>query len=133
MVNKVGHTRRLKMSGLTCLWAACVSHSDHHWWPSLMSLDLSHRDLFNGTDSFIIGVSVRLKYLFFHLSHLVLLNLVSSKLVNWESPVWHLLLVNHRYYLQLSKLCNFLKYFSHYIILLKKNLCWSPNKLQKNK
>jgi hypothetical protein len=133
MVKEVGHTRRLKVSGLICLWAARVSHYDHHWWPSLMSLDLSHRDLLTiPAVSLLEFRCVSKIFFFFFFSHLILLNLVSSKLANWESRVWHLLLVNHIYYLQLSKLCYFLKYFSHYIILLKKILCWSPNKLQKN-
>jgi hypothetical protein len=37
-VNKVGHTSRPKVPRLAYRWAVRVTHSDHRWWPSLVSL-----------------------------------------------------------------------------------------------
>jgi hypothetical protein len=48
MVNRVGHMSCPKVSRLTCLWAFLVAHSSRYWWPFLVSLNQSHKDIFNG-------------------------------------------------------------------------------------
>jgi len=47
------------------LWIASVVSSSYCWWPSLMSLDSSRRDFFNGTSDAVIEASVCLYSLFF--------------------------------------------------------------------
>lgn len=45
--------------GSLVLWAARVTHSNYCWWHFIILLDLSHQNLFNGTGSIIIKVSIR--------------------------------------------------------------------------
>ena len=49
---------------MICLSTARVTHFCHRWWPSLVSLNLSRRDLFNGIGGVIIEVSICLQNLF---------------------------------------------------------------------
>jgi len=65
-VTRLDHTSRPNMIGLICLWMANVADSDHRSWPSLMSLDLSRRDLFNGTSGIVTGASVCFQDLFIY-------------------------------------------------------------------
>ena len=81
---------------LTCFLEARMTHSGHHWWSSLVSLDSSHQYLFNNISGVIIKNLVCLWGLFISffslslLSHLSLLNLVSNHFVIWKSCIWHL-------------------------------------------
>jgi len=63
----VGHTGRPNMPELICLRTACVAHSGHHWWPSLMSLDSSRWDLSNNIGCLIVKTLVCLWGLFLFL------------------------------------------------------------------
>ena len=70
------------MLGLICLWMANVAHSGHRSWPSLMSLDLSRRDLFNGTSGIVTGALVCLQDLFIYL--FTFFSLLSSQITRRE-------------------------------------------------
>jgi len=123
-MNRVDYTSCPDVSGLTCLWVAHVTCFSHHWWFSLMSLDLSHWYIYNGINGVIIEVLVCLQgiflsFLFFSLS---LYSLLVKYCVFWILQFekvfrWYLWLSNHIYYTQLSKLYYFSKYFLHYIVL----------------
>lgn len=84
-MNKVGYTSCPDMSELTCLWAARVTCFSHHWWFSLMSLDLSQWYIYNDTNDVIIEVLVCLQGIFFNffsLSTFSLLNTVFFEFCN---------------------------------------------------
>jgi len=90
-MNRVSHTIRLKVLGLTCLWATCVTCSGHNWWSFLVSLDSSHFDLSNNTSNVVIEVLMCLQYHFFYTFFILfLLDFVSIK--------------------SLDVICDFLKY-----------------------
>jgi len=64
--------------GSLVLWAARVTHSNYCWWHFIISLDLSHQNLFNGTGSIIIKVSIRYASdVFFFLSFVFFLFILS--------------------------------------------------------
>jgi len=65
MVTGVGHISGPKASEPQHFWTARVANFVHHLWPYLMSLDSSHRDIFNNTNVVIIRTSVCLNDLFF--------------------------------------------------------------------
>jgi len=75
MVTGVGHISGPKVSEPQHFWTARVANFVHHLWPYLMSLDSSHRDIFNNTNVVIIRTSVCLNDLFFLLFSLSLLSL----------------------------------------------------------
>jgi apolipoprotein N-acyltransferase len=112
MVNGMGHTSYPKVSGLTCFWAACVTHSNYRWWPFLVSLDSFCQDFFNDTSSVIIRVLMCLWICFSLFLFFFLLSLYWIR-------IWLLWFVNCRYYMRLSKLCYFVKFFYH--VRIKKN------------
>jgi hypothetical protein len=81
-MNRVSHTIRLKVLGLTCLWATCVTCSGHNLWPFLVSLNSSHFDLSNNISDVVIEVLMCLQYHFlftFFFCSLFLLDFVSIK------------------------------------------------------
>lgn len=86
-MNIVDYTSCPDVSGLTCLWVTHVTCFSHHWWFSLMSLDLSHWYIYNGINGVIIEVLVCLQgiflsFLFLSLSTLSLLNTVFFEFCN---------------------------------------------------
>jgi hypothetical protein len=110
------------------LWTAHVTHSCHCWWPSLVSLDLFYLDFFNGTGSVIIRI---LQYLqdfllsfFPFLSLLSFCWILSLAILQFERVHrWHLSLTNCKYYLRLSKLYYFYKYYLHCYFIIILLLC----------
>jgi hypothetical protein len=64
----VGHISGPKASEPQHFWTARVANFVHHLWPYLMSLDSSHRYIFNNTNVVIIRTSVCLNDLFFYFS-----------------------------------------------------------------
>lgn len=83
MINEVSHTNTVKVLGLTCLWAARMTNSNHYWWPFIISLDLSHQNLFNNTDGIIIKISIfRYAYKIFFFISFVFFSLSSLQSLN---------------------------------------------------
>jgi hypothetical protein len=113
-MNRVSHTIRLKVLGLTCLWATCVTCSGHNWWPFLVSLNSSHFDLSNNISDVVIEVLMCLQYHFLFTIFFVLFF------------YWILCLSNPRCHLWLFKIYCFSKYFLYflyiYIYILKNSM-----------
>jgi hypothetical protein len=123
-MTEVCHTSRPRANESLHSWTTRVTHSNHHSWNSLMSLDSSRQYLFNGTYGTDIKFSMCLYdfFLFFFLLSLFYFLYLYCKLCRSifnfdECRIWHLRLVSRRCHPRLSKPYYFSKYFIYCVLL----------------
>lgn len=108
MVNKVDHTSRPKVLGITC---------NHRWWYFSVLLNSSHQDLLNDISDVVIKVSIFFHVFFFFLSYLSLFNHVSINCTIWVA--------DNNYNLRIRYvISNSLNYIISWIFI---TLCYSMN------
>jgi len=98
-----------------------VPHSDHYWWPFLMSLNLSHWDLFENTNNIIIKIQCLQDI--FSLSLLSYTHLIFFRGCRYfpQRQTINIVFFNHDMY----KLCYFVKKNFNYVIssIFFKKIC----------